>query len=184
MVKVMNVNRITTKADLELFRSSLPFKTFEERKQEKPNTPVEKIMIICMGHEPDLAAAFKEENLNYKLDIKICDILTDKKELIFKRESEADIVFKNNKIKIKNFYPLNLLQKLSIDKTEVDEYKQLVESVMIDYNYDGETLKPQITDIPEKNEFVKGIYDIPENHGRIKIKITDLLSESFEMEVK
>ena len=183
-VKVMNVNRITSKADLELFRASLPFKTFEERKREKPNTPVEKIMIVCMGHEPDLEAAFKEENLNYILDIKICDILIDKKDLTFKRDSEADIEFNNNKLIIKNFYPLNLMQKLSMDKKEVENYKQLVDSILIDYNYDGLTLKPQITDIPEKNAFIKGEYEIPSNHGKIKIKITDLLSESFEMEVK
>ena len=39
-------------------------------------------------------------------------------------------------------------------------------------------------DIPDKNELVKGKYEIPASHGRIKIKITDLLSESLEIEVK
>ncbi|MBR3288324.1 MAG: site-specific DNA-methyltransferase [Lachnospiraceae bacterium] len=183
MVKIMNVNRITTKADLETFRANLPFKTFEERKAENPNKPVEKILLVCMGHEPDLKAAFEEENLSYKLDIKICDILTDKKDLTFKREAEADIRIKGNKLVIKNFYPLNLLQKLSLDKKEVDDWKQLVEEVLIDFNYDGKVLKPEIIDIPDKKDFVKGEYDIPDKHGKIKVKITDLLSESLEVEV-
>ena len=39
-------------------------------------------------------------------------------------------------------------------------------------------------DVPGKNEMVKGIYDIPEGSGTIKIKITDLLSESLEVEVR
>ena len=183
MVKIMNVNRITTKADLETFRANLPFKTFEERKAENPNKPVEKILLVCMGHEPDLKAAFEEENLSSKLDIKICDILTDKKDLTFKREAEADIRIKGNKLVIKNFYPLNLLQKLSLDKKEVDDWKQLVEEVLIDFNYDGKVLKPEIIDIPDKKDFVKGEYDIPDKHGKIKVKITDLLSESLEVEV-
>ena len=42
----------------------------------------------------------------------------------------------------------------------------------------------QIIDIPEKNDLVKGKYNIPANHGRIKLKITDLLSESLEIEVE
>lgn len=183
-IKVMNVNRITTKADLETFRASLPYKTFEERKIDKPNSPVEKIEIICMGHEPDLAAAFAEENINYKLDIKILDILTDRKDLTFKRDSEANVKIVKDKLVIKNFYPLNLLQKLSMDKNDVDDYRQLVDAVLIDFNYDGDTLRPDIKDIPEKNEFVKGEYDIPKAHGRIKIKITDILSESIELEIK
>ena len=183
MVKVMNVNRITTKADLETFRASLPYKTFDEKKQESPNKTVEKIMIVCMGHEPDLAAAFAEENLNYKLDIKICDILTDRRDLTFKRDSDANIKINKNKLVIKNFYPLNLLDKLDMDKKDVDDYRQLVDAVLIDFNYDGKTFKPDVKDIPEKNDYVEGEYEIPENHGKIKIKITDILSESIELEI-
>ena len=79
---------------------------------------------------------------------------------------------------------MNLLQKLSLQKENVDEWRQLVDSIMVDYNYDGSTLNPQIIDIPEKNDLVKGRYNIPKNHGRIKLKITDLLSESLEVEVE
>ena len=55
---------------------------------------------------------------------------------------------------------------------------------MIDVNYDGEVLNPEIIDIPDKNELVKGEYEIPAGAKRIKVKITDLLSESLEVEVK
>ena len=33
-------------------------------------------------------------------------------------------------------------------------------------------------------KLVSGVYDIPENCGTIKVKITDLLSESLELEVR
>lgn len=119
----------------------------------------------------------------YKLDIEILDILKDKTNLIFKRDSHARIDLKNNIIEIKEFYPMNLLQKLSTENQAVNDWKNLVESVLIDYDYDGNILKPQILDIPGKNESVIGFYSIPENHGKIKIKITDLLSESLEIDI-
>ncbi len=52
MVKIMPVNRIATKADLEELKANLPYKTYEKRKAENPTQPVEKITIVCMGHEP------------------------------------------------------------------------------------------------------------------------------------
>jgi site-specific DNA-methyltransferase (adenine-specific)/adenine-specific DNA-methyltransferase len=54
---------------------------------------------------------------------------------------------------------------------------------MIDWNYDGAVLQPGTVDIPERNELVKGSYKVPEGAGTIRVKITDLLSESLEVEV-
>ncbi len=183
MVKIMPVNHIATKADLEELKANLPYKTYEKRREENPNKPVESITIVCMGHEPDLKASLEQELSEYKLDIEIMDILKDKSDLQLKREAEAEVVREGNKLVIRAFYPMNLLQKLSIQKESVDEWRQLVESVMIDWNYDGVVMQPTVMDIPSKNEFVLGVYDIPDDSGTIKVKITDLLSESLEVEV-
>ena len=78
---------------------------------------------------------------------------------------------------------MNLMQKLSLERTTVNNWKELVDSVMIDYNYDQVEMQPSILDIPEKNNMVKGEYEIPKNAGRIRIKITDLISESYETEL-
>ncbi|WP_440452815.1 site-specific DNA-methyltransferase [Ruminococcus intestinalis] len=183
MVKIMPVNRIATKADLEELKANLPYKTYEKRREENPSQPVERITIVCMGHEPDLKASLEQELSEYKLDIAIVDILRDKKDLQLKREAEAEIVRENGKLVIRSFYPMNLLQKLSLQKEYVEDWRQLVESVMIDWNFDGVVMQPSEIDIPDKNNIVKGVYDIPENAGNIKVKITDLLSESLEKEV-
>ncbi len=184
MVKIMPVNRIATKADLEELKANLPYKTYEKRKAENPTQPVEKITIVCMGHEPDLKASLEQELSEYKLDIEIVDILRDKKDLQLKREAEAEIVREGNKLVIRAFYPMNLMQKLSLQKEYVEDWRQLVESIMIDWNYDGVVMQPTVTDVPDKKEIVSGIYDIPEDAGTIRVKITDLLSESLEMEVE
>lgn len=184
MVKIMPVNRIATKADLKELLANLPYKIYEKRKEENPNQPVERITIVCMGHEADLAAALEEELAEYKIDVQVVDILRDKQDLQLKRDSEAEIVREGDKLVIRAFYPMNLMQKLSLQKEYVEDWRQLVDSVMIDWNYDGVVMQPAVTDVLGKNEMVKGIYDIPEDAGTIKVKITDLLSESLEVEVR
>lgn len=183
MVKIMPVNRIATKADLEDLKANLPYKTYEKRKEENPRQPVERITIVCMGHEPDLKASLEQSLSDYKIDVNIVDILRDKSELQLKREAEAEIVREGSKLVIRSFYPMNLMQKLSLQKEYVDNWKQLVESIMIDWNYDGVVIQPQVIDIPDGDDLVVGIYDIPDDAGTIKVKITDLISESLEVEV-
>ena len=55
--------------------------------------------------------------------------------------------------------------------------------MFVDWNYDGAVLEPAVIDIPEKNGLVVGVYDVPADAGRIKEKITDVLSESLEVAV-
>ena len=184
MVKIMPVNRIATKADLKELLANLPYKAYEKRKEENPNQPVERITIVCMGHEPDLKGALEQELVDYKVDIQIVDILRDKADLQLKRDAEAEIVREGEKLVIRVFYPMNLMQKLSLQKEYVEDWRQLVDSIMIDWNFDGVVMQPSVTDVPGKGELVFGVYDIPENCGTIKVKITDLLSESLEMEVR
>lgn len=185
-VKILPVNRIATKADLEELKANLPFKTYAKRKEENPNEPVDKIMLVCMGHEPDLAGSFQLDLSNWKFDIKIYDILLpeNKQPLLLKRDSEAVIKKEGNKLVIKSFYPMNLMQKLSLEREKVDNWKQLTESIMIDWNYDGAVMEPTVMDVPEKDGLVSGVYEIPSNAGRVMVKITDLLSESLEVEVE
>lgn len=183
MVKILPTNRIATRADLEGLVADLPYDIYDARREENLNTPVDHITLVCMGHEPDLKAAFEAELSEYKVDVEIVDVLQDKRELEFKREAEANVAVEDGRLVIKSFYPMNLLQKLSLQKEAVGDWRELVESVMVDWNYDGAVMEPTVIDIPEKDELVAGTYDIPGDAGRIKVKITDVLSESLEVEV-
>jgi len=184
MVKIMPINRIASKADISTFAANLPYSTFEERKDKNPHEPVEKFLLVCMGHEPGLKADLEKQLANYKIDVEIRDILRDEAVLELKREAEADVQRDGNKLIIKKFYPLNLMQKLNLERTTVSDWKELVDSVLIDFNYDQVEAQWQIFDIPDKNGFVKGEYEIPKDAGRIKVKITDLFSESYETELE
>ena len=180
MVKIMPVNRITTKADLNELINGFNYKVWERRQNENPGKPVEKLRLICMGHEPDLKAQLELEAKPFKIDVEVMDILRDKSKLEFKYDSEAQTEIINGEFLVSKFYPMNLLQKLSIQKEAVSEWRELVESIMIDWNYDGAIFQPTIVDVPDKNDFVIGRYKIPSDAGTIRIKITDLLSESWE----
>lgn len=180
MVKIMPVNRIATRADLNELIAGFDYKTWERKQNEAPNRPVEKITLVCMGHEPDLAAQLELAAKPFKIDVEVVDILRDKADLEFKRDSQAKVSIKNGELIIEKFYPMNLLQKLSLQKENVEDWKELTESVLIDWNYDGAVLQPAVVDIPGKNEMVKGAYKVPEDAGTIRMKITDLLSESWE----
>ncbi len=184
-VKIMPINRIATRVDLNELVTGFNYKEFEKLNTANPGKPVESIQLICMGHEPDLGAYLKEQvkNSGFTLDVEVVDILRDKANLEFKRDSEAEITIENNKVLIRQFYPMNLLQKLSIMKENVENWKELVESVMIDFNYDGAVFEPQVVDVPEGDELVKGVYPVPANKGTIRVKITDLLSESLEVTI-
>lgn len=183
MVKIMPINRIATRADLNELITGFPRDKFDKRKAEMPNKPVELITLVCMGHEtdlgPNLKLQMKEEG--YNINVEVLDILRDKVNLEFRRDSEADVQIEGDRLVIRDFYPMNLLQKLSIEKTNVGEWRELVDSIKIDFNFDGAVFSPSIIDIPEERDLVKGSYKIPADAGTIKVKITDLLSEPCEV---
>lgn len=180
MVKIMPVNRIATRADLNELIAGFDYKVWERRLAEHPNRPVERIMLVCMGHEPDLAAQLKLAASPYKIDVEVVDILRDKANLEFRRDSEAKVVIEDGELVVERFYPMNLLQKLSMQKETVEDWRELVECILIDWNYDGAVLQPTVVDIPGKTELVAGRYKVPTDAGTIRVKITDLLSESWE----
>lgn len=183
MYKIMPVNRIATRADLSELISGFDYKKYEKRMAEHPGKPVEKITLVCMGHELDLKAALEGEVKPVIIDVEVVDILRDRQDLTFKRDAEARVKVKDGALVIEAFYPMNLLGKLSMEKQNVEDWRELVESVMVDWNYDGAVLQPTVVDIPEGKELVKGKYEIPKGAGTIRVKITDLLSESLEVEV-
>lgn len=177
-VKIMPVNRIATKADVSDLITNLDYKAYEELSKENTKARVDDILLVCMGHDPDIKGHFNNE-CPYNINIEVYDILKDGSELVFKRESEAKIKIVDNKLIVEKFYPNSLLEKLRQDGTEVEDYREMVESIMIDTNYDGSVFEPKIVDIPDKKELVAGEYELPEDRGTVAIKITDLLSETY-----
>lgn len=186
LVKIMPVNRIATRQDLNEVINGLDFKAFERRKAEAPNKPVERIHLVCMGHEPDLGShlTLEAKKSGFDIEVMVTDLIRDKAHLHFKKSSDARLAIENGELVVAGFFPMNLLQKLSLESDAVEDWRQLVESVKVDFHYDGAVLTPAIVDAPGKDELVAGRYAIPADAATIRVKITDLLSESWEGEIE
>ncbi len=205
MVAILGINRIATASEFEKIVANMDLAALSRKQGLNPTKPVEKVTFVCMGHDPNLKPMFVEkmESLGLNIDLEIVDLLRDKKDLRFKRESDARIVIVDDSdatysidkktkrkiikevslkriLQIQSFYPMNLLQKLSIEHQDIEDWRELVDSVLIDWNYDEVTFSPTTLDIPDKKDLVSGKYEVPEGAGRIHVKITDLLSESWE----
>lgn len=205
MVAILGINRIATASEFEKIVANMDLAALSRKQGLNPTKPVEKVTFVCMGHDPNLKPMFLEkmESLGLNIDLEIVDLLRDKKDLRFKRESDARIVIVDDSdatysidkktkrkiikevslkriLQIQSFYPMNLLQKLSIEHQDIEDWRELVDSVLIDWNWDEVTFCPTTLDIPDKKDLVSGKYEVPEGAGRIHIKITDLLSESWE----
>lgn len=183
LVKIMPVNRVATRSDLNEVIQSFDFKAFERRRAASPNKPVERVHLVCMGHEPDLAAELEKAAKPFDIEVMITDLIRDKSHLHFKRASDARIKIENGELVVVGFYPMNLLQKLSMDADQIEDWRRLVECVKVDWNYDGVVLTPTVVDAAEKNQLVVGRYKVPADAATIRVKITDLLSESWEGEI-
>jgi DNA modification methylase len=184
MVRVMPINRIATRADLTDILHGINPKVWERRQAERPRDPAERITLVCMGHEPDLAQQLKRELEKlgaFTVDVEVVDVLRHGAKLEFKRSSEALVEVVKGELVIQSFYPMNLLQKLSIERERVESWRKLVESVQIDWAFDGSVFAPAVLDAPRgKGAEVKGRYAIPAHAKTARVRITDLISESWE----
>lgn len=96
--------------------------------------------------------------------------------------SRADIALEGGELVIRSFRPAELLRRLPPGRTE--DWRRLVDSVMIDWHYDGAVLRPAVTDVPGRKELVRGVYAVPADAGVIRVKLTDLLAHSLEVELR
>ena len=154
----------------------------------------EGVVVICSGMELDVRDFLKKENKT-GVEVKIYDILTDTKDLIFKQypESKVKVATKGTKlsVEIQEFYSPLLMRKLELEngkvlkkerEAKVKDFKQIVDSVAIDVDYDGKLFNAEIMDLPEKKEVIKAKYawEYPKKGKHtVAVKIIDVLGEEF-----
>ncbi len=198
LVKVMPLNRVLNKMDIEnllkeISKSTDQFtpKTTSSKEEE---TYEEGVLIIASGVELDAINYLKKEN-NTGVKIEIRDIQADKKNLLFKKPTEADVDVKvaENKVSvsIKEFYSPILVQKLELEnekqlnpkgKVVIEDFKQIIDSVCIDVNYNGKLFNAEIMDLPDKKNLISAIYEHEyKSKGKytLAIKIVDVLGEEY-----
>lgn len=197
-VKVMPLNRILSKLDIKNAIKGIAdnIDSFTPKTTSKAgeSTYEEGVILICSGAELDTLDYLKKEN-NTGVDITIKDILRDKKNLIFKQKPEAKVEVKvdGNKlsVEIQEFYSPILMRKLEIEnekiidkkaRAKVEDFKQIIDSIAIDVDYDGKLFNAEIIDLPDKKEMIKSQYSHTYKKAgdySIAIKIVDVLGEEY-----
>jgi len=198
LVKVMPLNRVLNKMDIEnllkeISKSTDQFtpKTTSSKEEE---TYEEGVLIIASGVELDAQNYLRKENKT-GVKVEIRDIQVDKKSLLFKKPTEADVDVKvaENKVSvsIKEFYSPILVQKLELEnekqlnpkgKVVIEDFKQIIDSVCIDVNYNGKLFNAEIMDIPDKKNLISATYEHEyKSKGKytLAIKIVDVLGEEY-----
>lgn len=195
-VKILPLNRILNQLDIKsIINEILANKDMFTPKISSSQSEAlyeEGVLIVASGVEFDVLDFAKTEN-DTGVKITIKDIQTDNSNLIFKQNLEAILELKSNAndstIEIKDFFSPLLMKKLKLQnsresdekKTNVLDFKQIIDSVAIDSNYNGKIFNPDIIDIPSKNETIQSIYKVnfEEQDAVLAIKIIDVLGEEY-----
>ena len=197
-VKAMPLNRVLNKMDIRATLKEIEknISTFNVKKKSKLGEPVyeEGVLIIASGVELDVHDFLKKENKT-GVKVEIRDILTDKKNLIFKKKPEAKIEVKTKdkklSVELKEFYSPILMRKLELEngkvlkkehQAKVKDFKQIIDSVAIDVDYNGKLFNAEVMDLPTKKELIKTKYgwEYPKK-GKytVAVKIVDVLGEEY-----
>lgn len=195
LVKIMPLNRVLNKLDIEnlikeIERNIDQF-TGKTTSTQDEETYEQEVIVYASGVELDALEYLKKENKT-GVKVEVRDIQADKKNLIFKQPPEAKIEVhkEGNKaiIEIKDFYSPILIKKLELENEKqlnskenvlVEDFKQIIDSVCIDTDYNGKLFNAEIMDLPDKKNLVSGKYEYEYKKDTIAVKIIDVLGEEY-----
>ena len=186
LAKIIDFNHPLTLLDLQLVEDELKKRPDEDRN----------VVLVCLGKE--LAADAWIEAWNKKPHhagnkgvnkLRVIELRTDKKYgKFFEHQPDiatVEIERKGGKaiVNIKDFVSPTIIERLNdggIFKLKIPNFRAMIDTVLIDTNYDGTTVRIALADVPEKkSDYVAGHYelDIPKGRTTIAVKIIDMLGE-------
>ena len=205
-VKIVSPNRVLSKMDIvqviDTIKKNINVFTAKTVSKQKEATFDNKVIVICSGAELDVRDFTKKENTT-GVTIEIRDIQVDKKDLDFKKPTEASISYTAKgsvlTIDVKDYYSPLLMKRLELEndgrlsakeRVNLFDYRQAIEHIVIDVNYgEGQKKSKDIAFNAEaflhkakKDALVDMTYTHTyEKKGTytIAIKIVDVLGEEY-----
>lgn len=205
-VKIISPNRVFSKLDaqhvIDAIKKSKTLFTAKTTSKQKESVFENKVIVICSGTELDVRDFIKQENKT-GVDIEVRDIQSDKRELDFKKPTEASISYalkgKRLNVEVKDYYSPLLMKRLELEnegrlskkeRVNVFDFRQAIEHVVIDINYgEGQKKNDDIAFNAEaflhkdkKNDLVSVTHEHTyEKKGAytIAVKIVDVLGEEY-----
>lgn len=198
-VKVIDPNRLLSKKDIDEVLKNIDDEDESFILSKSPLRYYD-VEIICSGRELDIESYIRKTNTT-QIKLIVRDILIEKEGLIFKEKPTLEYAHslsgKTLSITLSDFISPVLLKKLDIDnkwateKTVIEDFKSVIDSISIDIDYDGELFNAEIIDTPSKKQMIQGSYEWEyKTTGKqtIAIKIIDILweelFETFDVEIR
>lgn len=182
LVKIIDFNHPLTLLDLEAIKEELSKRQNEERN----------IVIVCYGQELNTQVWIEDWNKRTPVNkIEVIDLRTDKERggFIIHEPPQVEVEIKRinentASIVIKEFVSPTVMKRFNLEagilQKTIEDYRSMIDFVLIDPNYDGKVFKSVFVDIPEKRQdLIKGTYTIkiPPTKTKVAVKIVDVLGD-------
>lgn len=183
LVKIVPFNHPFTPLDLEDLKEELTRRPDEERDIE----------LVCLGMELAAQAAVEEHNRNRSRGpnrVHIIELRTDDKYGGFIQHEPLTAHIHAERrddglhVEVTDVLSPTIVKRLNMEeglfKAQIDDWRAVVDAVMIDTNHDGDVFNIALSDVPEKkNDLVDGHYvlDAPPDGATIAVKVIDRLGE-------
>ena len=186
LVKIIPFGHPLSLTDLEDVRAKI---------ESRPNDSRD-VVAVCLGKELGVEAWLASWNRmrkqgNTPNKIEVIELRTDPKYGKFFAHKPAQARVKvsrsNGKltIDVQDFISPTILERLQeqagpLLAPKITDWREMVDSVMIDPAYDGKVFNIALADVPErKQDLVQGLYELPAPNGRtvVAVKVTDMLGE-------
>jgi len=185
LAKIIPFNHPLSPLDLDEIRREL-----EARPEENRN-----ITVVCLGKELAADAWLEDWNRLRKGDkavnrIEVIELRTDPRYGKFFEHKPASAKVKITRqdgqirVEIEDFISPTIIERLAeqsgVLKPQIEDWRAMVDCVMIDPAYDGEVFNIARSDVPaKKDDFVGGAYTLPVPDGptTVAVKIIDMLGE-------
>ena len=181
LLKIVPFDHSASIADLDEIARELRARPSEERD----------IVAVALGKETTCDGWLAKNNVRGAPNqIQLIELRTDAKygRFFAHQPAKASLAVKRNgqraEVVIKEFISPTIIERLKlvdgIVAPKINDWRQMVDSVMIDPSYDGKVFKVALSDVPaKKDDLVAGAYqvDIPKGKATVAVKITDMLGE-------
>jgi hypothetical protein len=185
LVKIVSFTHPLTPLDLEEVKRELDARPDEDRP----------VTVVCLGIEIAAQAWVDEWNALRKgaaavNKIQVIELRSDPKygKFIRHEPARAKVRIERKKdrilVEIQDFISPTIVERLQqqagVLSPKIDDWRAMVDCVMIDPNYDGSVFNVALSDVPErKTDLVDGRYELPASKGKatVGVKVIDMLGE-------